>query len=132
MKIFGLTPMKLIKLSSIILCLLLIGLLPQSVRHSDHQTPPTFISGAVSTNVGFSQTDESIATHLNSVVLTEGKSLFERHCGRCHSTGFVMGSGINSIMADSLVVVMVDKAGFQFDPAQHLLITRYLHHILPQ
>ncbi len=124
--------MKLIKLSSIILCLLLIGLLPKSVRHPDRKTPSPLITGAVSTNIGFSQTDKSIMTHLDSVVLTDGKLLFERHCGKCHSTGFVMNSRINSIMADSLVAEMLNKGGFKFDPAQHLLIRRYLHYILPQ
>lgn len=124
--------MKLIKLSSIILCLFLIGLLPKSVRHPDQQTPSPFISGAVSANIGFSRTDESIITHLDSVLLADGKLLFKRHCGRCHSTGFVMNSGINSSLVDSLVAEMLDKAGFQFDPAQHLLIRRYLHYILPQ
>jgi len=124
--------MKSIKLSTIIFCLLLISISPQSVRHPNYQTPSGFISGAVSPNIGFSQTDNSLITQLDTVALAEGKSLFDRHCGRCHSTGFVIRSGMPSNIADSLVTGMVNKAGFEFNPAQHSLIAEYLRYILPQ
>ena len=124
--------MKMIKLSSIIFILLLIGLSPKNVTHPDNQAQPRFISGAVSTNIGFSQTDESLITYLDTVAVSEGETLFQRHCGRCHSTGFVLKSGIHSVLADSLVNEMAAKAGFSFDPSQHYQIVQYLRFILPE
>jgi len=124
--------MKPIKLSTIIFCLFLIGLSPQSVKPPGRQTQPSLISGVVTTNIGFSQPDNSLLIHLDTVALNKGKAFFERNCGRCHSTGFVTKSGITSVLADSLVTVMADKAGFQFDPAQHSMLVQYLRFILPR
>jgi mono/diheme cytochrome c family protein len=121
---------KSIKLSSIIICLLLVGLSPQSVTQFNRKTPPRFISGAVSTKIGFSQPDEALITHLDTVALTGGKVLFESHCGKCHSTDFVIKSGTNLIMVDSLVACMTGKAGFQLDTVQHSQITHYLRFVL--
>ena len=122
--------MKSLKLSSIIICLLLIGLSPQSVTQFNPDKPPKFISGTVSTNIGFSQQDETLITHLDTVALAGGKVVFENHCGKCHSTDFVIKSRINSFAADSLVAVMTDKAGFQLNTVQHYQVVHYLRFIL--
>lgn len=122
--------MRSIKLSSIIICLLLVGLSPQSVTRFNRETPPRFISSAVSTNIGFSQPDRALITHLDTVALAGGRVLFENHCGKCHSTDFVIKSEINSVMADSLITGMTEKAGFQLDAVQRSQVAHYLSFIL--
>ncbi|MBN2289657.1 MAG: hypothetical protein JXQ83_10030 [Candidatus Glassbacteria bacterium] len=123
--------MRSIKLSSIIICLLLIGLSPQNITRLSRRDQPRLISSAVSPKIGFSQPEENFAAYLDTVALAEGKALFENYCSKCHSTDFVIGGGMDAAMADSLVAGMAEKAGYRFDRAKHSRIIQYLRYVLP-
>ncbi|MEA2063947.1 MAG: hypothetical protein U9P14_09645 [Gemmatimonadota bacterium] len=124
--------MKSLKLLLVILCLLLIVLFPQSAKRISLRSPSTLISGTITTDNGYNNSNETPFIQVDTVALSRGELLFERHCNRCHSGSFVFKSGIYSVCADSLVTEMLGKASLEIDQSQHSWIVEYLCYRLPR
>jgi hypothetical protein len=123
--------MRPLKLSALVFCFVMIGILPQDSGYEHNQPFPLTISGAVSANIGF--IDMAVEPNVSEInkVLTEGRVLFETQCTSCHSSQLIWKSGTLSQEADSSVTRMLAKSGANLSSPKVRLLAEYLQYKLP-
>ena len=124
--------MKSLKLTTVILCLILIGILPKNSGQKNQPPVPTIISEAVSANSEFRSGLPKGTSGDGVSPLALGEEIFMKHCSNCHSTIFVWQSGILADEADSVVATMLAKDRTNLNSPQHKLLLEYLKSRLPK
>jgi hypothetical protein len=123
--------MRPLKLSALVFCFVMIGVLPRDSGYEHNQPFPFTVSGAVSANIGLIDTAvEPNVSEINKV-LTEGRGLFETQCNSCHSSKLIWESGTLSQEADSSVARMLAKGGLNLPSPKVRLLAEYLQYKLP-
>jgi len=124
--------MKSLKLTTVILCLILIGLLPKDSGQKNQPPVPTIISEAVSANSEFRSGLPKGTSGDGVSPLALGEEIFMKHCSNCHSTIFVWQSGIFANEADSVAADMLAKDRTKIDSRGRNLLVEYLKSRLPK
>lgn len=124
--------MRSLKLSAVILCLILIGVLPK--KSGQNKQPPitTIIKEAVSANSEFHPGLPRGASGDGVNPLALGEEIFMKQCSICHSTGFIWQSGILASEADSVVANMLTKDSSNLSFSRHNLLLEYMKSRLPK
>ena len=124
--------MKSLKLTAVVLCLILIGVLPKNSGQNNQRPIPTIISAAVSANSEFRPGLPRGVSGDNVSPLALGEETFMKHCSACHSIKFIWQSGILAGEADSVVTNMMAKDRTNLNSRQHNLLLEYLKSRLPK
>ncbi|MBW7996685.1 MAG: hypothetical protein FVQ81_09010 [Candidatus Glassbacteria bacterium] len=124
--------MKKLSLFTLLLCLVLIGLMPEDSGRKIQASFPNFVTEAVSADSEFAVMDQGRPVIISAENLAEGEKMFERFCTGCHSAPLVFKSGALAGEVDSLVVAMFEKDGTVIEAHEHRQLVLYLKSRLPR
>jgi mono/diheme cytochrome c family protein len=124
--------MRIPKIAAVILCLLLIGVLPEREEYLSQQPISLLLSKTTSVNARAAASYLVSATENMDSVLSQGPNLLETNCSICHTVRFAMQSGILAPEIDSTVTVMLGRGKLKLDPVQEATIKKYLQTRLPR
>jgi len=124
--------MRSLKLTAVLICLILIGILPKNSGQNNQPAIATIVSDAVSANGEFHPGLPRGVSGDDASPLALGEEIFMKHCSACHSTRFVWQSGILAGEAESVVATMLAKDRINLNSRQHNPLLEYLNSRLPK
>ena len=126
--------MRLIKISSVALVLLVIGVSSQPGTQFRQQSVALLMSEKIGTAAEGSTawTLPPRGACCAGKAWPRGRACLKEKCSTCHSVNFVLNSGMLAGEVDSTITIMINKGSFELNPHDQQLIRTYLEDRLPR